>query len=107
MTSASESNFQQLAQRAQQVHKDLAAVQAELLSTRVEGVADGGLVRATLSGTGEIQDLEISPVVVDPDKTRELAEMIIVAQESLKSMQQQRLGPLIEGLGQGLPDTVR
>ena len=91
-------DLQSLAQRAQQAKQDLAAARLELAQSFVEGVAGGGAVRAIISGTGELRDLEISPSLIDPGQISTLTEMIISAiqdaQESLKSMQRKRLEPL-------------
>jgi len=60
-------NMQQLMKQAQQMQQDLLAAQAELASKQVEGSAGGGLVRAVMSGSGELVSLTIDPKAVDPD----------------------------------------
>lgn len=99
-------NMQALLQQAQQMQQDLAAAQQELAETTVEGSAGGGLVRATVTGAGELRGLVIDPKAVDPDDTETLADLVVAAvhnaNESAQKLQQDKLGPLAQGLG-GMP----
>ncbi|WFB08263.1 YbaB/EbfC family nucleoid-associated protein [Streptomyces sp. LX-29] len=99
-------NMQQLLQQAQKMQQDLAAAQQELAETPVEGSAGGGLVKATVTGAGELRDLVIDPKAVDPEDTETLADLIVAAvrdaNQAAHELQQQKLGPLAQGLG-GMP----
>ncbi|MBB5934361.1 YbaB/EbfC family nucleoid-associated protein [Streptomyces zagrosensis] len=99
-------DMQQLLQQAQKMQQDLAVAQEELARTPVEGSAGGGLVKATVTGGGELQGLVIDPKAVDPEDTETLADLIIAAvrdaNQSAQELQQQKLGPLAQGLG-GMP----
>lgn len=98
-------NMQQLLQQAQKMQQDLARAQEELANTEVDGQAGGGLVRATVTGAGELRALKIDPKAVDPDDTETLADLIVAAVhaagENAKTLQEQKLGPLAQGLGGG------
>jgi nucleoid-associated protein EbfC len=98
-------NMQQLLQQAQKMQQDLANAQAELAEAQVEGSAGGGLVRATVSGTGELLGLVIDPKAVDPDDTETLADLVMAAvrdgNAAAQNLQQSKLGPLAQGLGGG------
>ncbi|MFI0738213.1 YbaB/EbfC family nucleoid-associated protein [Streptomyces sp. NPDC021100] len=98
-------NMQQLLQQAQKMQQDLAAAQQELAETPVEGSAGGGLVKVTVSGAGELQGLVIDPKAVDPEDTETLADLILAAvrdaNNAAQQLQQQKLGPLAQGLGGG------
>lgn len=100
-------NMQQLLQQAQKMQQDLAAAQQELAETMVEGSSGGGLVKATVTGAGELQSLHISPEAVDPDDTETLADLVLAAvrdaNNSAQDLQQKKLGPLAQGLGGGMP----
>ncbi|MEU5428436.1 YbaB/EbfC family nucleoid-associated protein [Streptomyces olivoreticuli] len=100
-------NMQQLLQQAQKMQQDLAAAQEELARTPVEGTAGGGLVKATVTGAGELQSLVIDPKAVDPEDTETLADLVVAAvrdaNAAAQQLQQQKLGPLTAGLGGGLP----
>ncbi|MEV4432165.1 YbaB/EbfC family nucleoid-associated protein [Streptomyces sp. NPDC049555] len=99
-------NMQQLLQQAQKMQQNLAAAQEELARTLVEGTAGGGLVKATVTGAGELQGLVIDPKAVDPEDTETLADLVLAAVRdataSAQQMQEQKLGPLTQGLG-GIP----
>ncbi|MFF1378433.1 YbaB/EbfC family nucleoid-associated protein [Streptomyces sp. NPDC058308] len=98
-------NMQQLLQQAQKMQQDLAAAQEELARTEVEGQAGGGLVKATVNGSGELRDLVIDPKAVDPEDTETLADLVVAAvqaaNENAQALQQEKLGPLAQGLGGG------
>ncbi|MFD3941318.1 YbaB/EbfC family nucleoid-associated protein [Streptomyces sp. NPDC058579] len=99
-------NMQQLLQQAQQMQQDLARAQEELAATEVEGQAGGGLVKATVTGSGELRGLVIDPKAVDPEDTETLADLVVAAvkaaNDNAQQLQQDKLGPLAQGLG-GMP----
>ncbi len=100
-------NMQQLLQQAQKMQKDLETAQEELARTLVDGTAGGGLVKATVTGSGELQGLVIDPKAVDPEDTETLADLVLAAvrdaNATAQQLQQQKLGPLAQGLGGGIP----
>ncbi|MFC4500833.1 MULTISPECIES: YbaB/EbfC family nucleoid-associated protein [Streptomyces] len=106
-------NMQQLLQQAQKMQQDLANAQEELARTEVDGSAGGGLVKATVTGSGELRALAIDPKAVDPDAAsieetvETLADLIVAAVQAAnanaQALQQQKLGPLAQGLGGGIP----
>lgn len=65
--------------QAQALQDQLERAQEELATQRVTGSAGGGLVEATVSGTGELVGLVIKPEAVDPDDTETLADLVIAA----------------------------
>ncbi|WP_079125424.1 YbaB/EbfC family nucleoid-associated protein [Streptomyces lushanensis] len=106
-------NMQELLQQAQQMQQELARAQEELAATEVDGQAGGGLVRATVNGSGELRGLVIDPKAVDPESASSLQELgetladlviaaVQAANENAQQLQQQKLGPLAQGLG-GMP----
>ncbi|MFD5819178.1 YbaB/EbfC family nucleoid-associated protein [Streptomyces sp. NPDC021080] len=98
-------NMQQLLQQAQKMQQDLANAQEELARTEVGGQSGGGLVKATVTGSGELRALVIDPKAVDPEDTETLADLIVAAvhaaNENAQALQQRTLGPLTQGLGGG------
>ncbi|MDV9189267.1 YbaB/EbfC family nucleoid-associated protein [Streptomyces sp. SR27] len=99
-------NMQQLLQQAQKMQQDLARAQQELAATEVEGQAGGGLVKATVTGSGELRGLVIDPKAVDPEDTETLADLVVAAvqaaNDNAQQLQQAKLGPLAQGMG-GMP----
>ncbi|MBY8886938.1 YbaB/EbfC family nucleoid-associated protein [Streptomyces sp. PTM05] len=98
-------NMQQLLKQAQKMQQDLADAQAELAEAKVEGTSGGGLVKATVSGAGELVGLVIAPDAVDPDDTETLADLVLAAvrdgNAAAQALQQEKLGPLAQGMGGG------
>ncbi|MET4927580.1 YbaB/EbfC family nucleoid-associated protein [Streptomyces sp. PSRA5] len=99
-------NMQEILQQAQKMQQDLAAAQEELAATEVDGQSGGGLVKATVNGSGELRGLVIDPKAVDPEDTETLADLVLAAvqaaNENAQQLQQEKLGPLAQGLG-GMP----
>ena len=95
----------QLLQQAQQMQQDLAAAQEELAEAEVTGSAGGGLVTATMTGTGELTALTIAPSAVDPDDLETLQDLVVAAVRDAKraadELAAQTMGPLAGGLGGG------
>jgi nucleoid-associated protein EbfC len=90
---------QQLLQQVQQMQQDLLA----LNSMRVEGSAGGGLVKASVTGAGELVGLTIDPKAVDPDDTETLADLVLAAvRDANRAIADERakmVGELTQGFG--------
>ncbi|MEU9042537.1 MULTISPECIES: YbaB/EbfC family nucleoid-associated protein [unclassified Kitasatospora] len=100
-------NMQQLMKQAQKMQQDLAKAQQELAEAKVTGTAGGGLVEATVTGAGELVALTIAPAAVDPEDSETLGDLILAAvrdaNQTAQKMQAERMGPLTQGLGGGIP----
>ncbi len=98
--------MQQLMKQAQKMQQQLAAAQAELASAEVTGTAGGGLVRATMTGSGELTALTISPEAVDPDDVETLQDLVVAAvrdaSRAANELAASTMGPVTGGLGGGL-----
>ena len=92
-----------LLQQAAAMQQQLMAAQEQLASTQVTGSAGGGLVRATVTGAGEVVGLEIDPSAIDPSDAEGLADLVLAAikdgNRAAAELQQRAMGPLAEGLG--------
>ncbi|MCW2492035.1 MAG: nucleoid-associated protein EbfC [Pseudonocardiales bacterium] len=95
--------MQQLMKQAQKMQQQLAVAQAELAQTEIEGSAGGGLVSATVTGSGELLRVTIDPKVIDPDDVDTLQDLVVAAVRDANSNAQQlaseKLGPLTGGMG--------
>ena len=94
-----------LLQQAQQMQQQLADAQAELAEAEVTGSAGGGLVTATMTGSGELTALTIAPAAVDLDDLETLQDLVVAAvrdaSRAVGELTQQKMGPLAGGLGGG------
>lgn len=99
-------NMQQLLKRAQKMQQQLAEAQAELAEAEVTGSAGGGLVTATMNGTGELRSLTIDPTVVDPDDVETLQDLVVAsvrdARRAVDELSERTMGPLNDLAGGGL-----
>ena len=99
-------NMQQLMKQAQKMQQELLAAQEQLASAEVTGSAGGGLVTATVTGSGELRAVTISPSVVDPDDVETLQDLVVAAvrdaNRAAQELASERMGPLTQGLGGGL-----
>lgn len=99
--------MQELLQQAQAMQERLFSAQRELAEAEVNGTAGGGLVTATVNGQGEVTGLSIDPKAIDPDDPADTAETIADlvlaairdAGREAQRLQQEKMGPLAEGLG--------
>ncbi len=100
-------DMQQLFAAAAQMQSQLMNAQQQLAETEIEGSAGGGLVKVTISGQGELIDVEIAKEAIDPGDAAEtastLADLILAASRdayrALADVQAEAMGPLAGGLG--------
>ncbi len=72
-------NIQQLARQAQKMQEEMDAASKELDEKEYSAAAGGGVVKATVKGSLEVQSIEISKDVVDPEDIETLSELVIAA----------------------------
>ena len=102
-------DMQQLLAAAAEMQSQLVNAQQELADASVEGTAGGGLVKAVVSGQGELLDLVIAPEAIDPsdlaDTAQTIADLVLAAirdaSEAAADLQEQMMGPLASGFGGG------
>lgn len=98
-------NLGKIMKQAQEMQRQMEAVQAELNETVLEESSGGGAVKVTITGHSELQSLTI-----DPDFLKEDAETVQAtilqafqaATEKAKALQQEKMGSVTQGMG-GLP----
>lgn len=73
-----------LMEQAQKLQADMLKAQEEQAAKTFEGTAGGELVTATVSGTGELLNIEIKPEACDPEDTETLSALIIAAFRAAK-----------------------
>lgn len=91
----------------QKMQADLAAAQAALEEETLEASVGGGVVRAVVSGSGELRALHIDPSVVDPDDVETLEDLVVAAVAEGSRLAQARreelMGAATAGLSGALP----
>lgn len=102
---ANQKQLNQMMRQMQKMQEDMAAAQDALALETVEGSAGGGAVKATVTGSGELRSMSISPDVVDPEDVEMLEDLVVAAVSDglrqAQELQQQRLGGVTGGLDLG------
>lgn len=88
--------------QVQKLQAEMARVQEELASAKVEATAGGGVVRAVANGHGELISLTIDPAVVDPSDVTMLADLVLAAvneaQRNARSLAEDRMKAVTGGM---------
>jgi DNA-binding YbaB/EbfC family protein len=96
-------NLQEIMKQAQKMQEEMLAAQEELGQAEVTGHAGGGLVTATVSGSGELRSVVIDPKVVDPEDVETLQDLVVAAVRDANRLASElaveKMGPLTQGLG--------
>lgn len=96
-------NMNQVMRQAQAMQRKLKKAQDELAALSFEGSAGGGMVKAQMSGEGELTSVTIDPAVVDPDDVDLLQDMVLAAvAEAMRARgaaEDRLMGPVAGGLG--------
>lgn len=89
-------------QQAKSMQEKMAKIQEDLSKKTLTGTAGGGMVEVTINGQGEILNISIEEVVIDPGEATMLQDLIVAATNDAirraKELSQQELGSLTGGL---------
>lgn len=95
-------DFGSIMKQAKKLQEQMERAQAEIAEMRVDATSGGGMVKATVTGQGDLVNLAIEREVVDPDDIEMLVDLIVAAvqeaQTEAKAAAQEKLGPLAQGM---------
>ena len=94
-------NLSMLSQ-ARELKAKLDQAQKELGNTLVEGNAGRGAVKVIMDGKQKIKSIEISPKVIDPEKSRQLEELVLKAITDAVAKSHKVAAKQLKGLTGGL-----
>jgi DNA-binding YbaB/EbfC family protein len=93
---------QNMMKQVQKMQADMLAAQEALATMEVEGSAGGGMVKAVVTGSGELRSVSISADVVDPDDIEMLEDLVVAAvteaMRASQELQSEQMGPVTGGL---------
>jgi DNA-binding YbaB/EbfC family protein len=96
-------NQQQIMRQVQQMQAAMAQAQAEIAATEVSGSAGGGMVTATVTGSGDLKSIKIDPAAVDPEDVEMLEDLVVAAvaeaRRAADALSQEKMGAITGGLG--------
>ncbi|MEX0664189.1 MAG: YbaB/EbfC family nucleoid-associated protein [Acidimicrobiia bacterium] len=98
----------QMMRQMQKMQEDMAAAQSALAEETAEVSAGGGMIKAVVTGSGEIRSVSIDRQVVDPDDLEMLEDLVLAickeAQRAAQALQAERMGAVAGGLDLGALD---
>src|ERR1700704_2375672 len=93
----------QLMAQVAQMQAEMAKAQEALAAEHARGTAGGGAVTASVTGSGELVSIKLSPDVVDPADVEMLEDLIVAAVSDAlrasRALQESRLGGVAGGVG--------
>lgn len=95
-------NMNQILKQAQKMQQQLADAQKKMESVEVTGQAGGGMVQATLSGKGELRQVNIDPELLNPGEREVLQDLIVAAFNDAKKKLDDQYGSEMGGITSGL-----
>ena len=88
--------------QAWELKSKLDKAKKELGNAIVEASSGKGAVRVIINGQQKIQSIEISPEVIDPDKTKHLEKLVLEAVSEAITKSQKLAAKQLKGLTGGL-----
>ncbi|MCK4857380.1 MAG: YbaB/EbfC family nucleoid-associated protein [candidate division Zixibacteria bacterium] len=94
--------FGDMMKQVQKMQAKMEQLQDELNEREVEGSAGGGMVKAVVTGKGDIKEIKIEPQVMEDGDVEMLEDLIVAAlsqaQENAAQLQQEVMSELTGGL---------
>ena len=88
--------------QVQQMQSEMLAAQEALASETIEATSGGGMVKAVVTGSGELREVIISPEVVDPEDIEMLQDLVVAAVGEALRVAEARRGVALGGATGGL-----
>ena len=61
------------------MQEQMVAAQAALADKTYEGTSGGGVVKATIKGSGELLSVDVDPGVLDPEDAEMVGDLVVAA----------------------------
>jgi DNA-binding YbaB/EbfC family protein len=92
-----------LMQQAKQMQDKMVEAQERVASIEADGEAGAGMVRATVSGKGELRKLTIDPQLMTPEDRETLEDLVVAAVNAAHARAQEAAQAEMAKLTEGLP----
>src|SRR5882757_8706594 len=96
-------DFVGMMKKAEELQRNMQAMQDEAGRTIVEGHSGGGLVTVSLTGKGEMKGLKIDPSLFKEDDVEVLEDLIVTAHNQAKGKAEQMMQQKMAEMTQSLP----
>src|SRR5438094_1775305 len=100
---ATMADFLGLMKQAAELKSKMEAMQAELDSVEVEGVAGGGMVKVTLTGKGEMKAVHLDESLIKPSDKEIIEDLIVAAHADARRKAEAVLQEKMKTVTGGLP----
>ena len=88
--------------QAQKLQQEMLKIQGEIEASEFEFTAGGGVVKAVVLGTKQLESIEIDPEAVDPDDVEMLQDMIVAAVNGALTLCEEKSSASMAKLQSGL-----
>jgi DNA-binding YbaB/EbfC family protein len=92
-----------LMQQAKQMQEKLAEAQGRVAQVEAEGEAGAGMVKARVSGKGELRGLTIDPALMNPQDLETLEDLVIAAVNAAHARAQEAAQAEMAKVTEGMP----
>lgn len=96
-------DFMGMMKKAEELQRNMQAMQDNLGQLTVEGSSGGGLVTVSLSGKGEMRGLKIDPSLFKEDDVEVLEDLIVTAHNDAKAKAEAAAQKAMSEATAGLP----
>jgi nucleoid-associated protein EbfC len=96
-------DFMGMMKQAAQLQAKMKALQEELDTIEVEGVAGGGVVAVKLSGKGDMKGVRIDDSLLKPDEKEILEDLLVAAHADARKKSEAVMQDKMKQLTGGLP----
>ena len=98
-------DMNKLMKQAQQMQKQMDAMQNKMGEMEVEGSAGGGLVKIVMTGKGDAKRASLDPKVVDADDVEMLEDLVVAAINDAKGKAEKTMNEEMAKVtgGMGMP----
>lgn len=95
-------DLQQIMAQAAKMQAELQQTQQELAEKVYEGTAGGGVVKATVKGSGELVSVVFDPSALDPEDPEMAGDLVVAAVNSAMRMASEEASSAMGGVAGGL-----
>jgi len=95
-------NIMKMLQQANNIQKNMAKTQEELAAQILEASSGGGAVTVTITATGDIQSIKISPDAAKSGDAEMLEDLVLTAVRSAQEMARDTSSKAMEKVTAGL-----
>lgn len=89
--------------QAQEMQSKMQALQEELATLEVQGVAGGGMVTVTMTAKGDLKGVTIDPSLLKPDEAEILEDLLVAAHADAKRKGEAAAQDKMKSVTAGLP----